>query len=233
MRGARAEHAVKHHLAHGELEPEEVAGLRVTGLARTALDVGREHGFRQGVVAVTEVLRRDVPRADLERVLASMWCWPGSTQARAALAFADPGCESVGEVLALELVAGLGVGTPVTQLAVRLGDGRLAWCDLCVGRHVVEFDGQVKYRGRDRGGVADRSPGEVAWAERQRERALLAVGLGVSRLVWADFWGAARAAAEDRVRREILQTHEQLGRDLPAQVRELNERLRPGRVPWR
>lgn len=233
VRGARTEHGVKHHLAHGELTPDEVAGLPVTGLARTALDLGREHGARQGAVAVTEVLRRGVPRAELERVLSSMWCWPGSTQARAALALADPGCESVGEVLALELVAGLGLGAPITQLAVRLADGRLVWCDLCVGCHVIEFDGKVKYHRRDDGGVAERSASEVAWAERQRERAVLAEGLGMSRLVWADYWGAARLAAEERLRREILETHARLGQQLPPHLLELNARVRPRRVPWR
>lgn len=232
LRGARTEHGVRHHLAHGELQPAERDGLPVTGLARTALDVARERGPLHGAVTTTAVLRRGVPRTELAAVARSMWCWPGSTGVRRAIDWADPGCESPGEVLARELVLGLGLGVPVTQVAVRLADGALAWCDLLLGSHVVEFDGKVKYQRVEDGGVADRPASEVAWDERRRERALLGLGLGVSRLVWADLFGAARVAAQDRLRVEVRATHALRGVVAPPWLEELNARLRPARVPW-
>lgn len=232
VRGSRTEHGVRHHRAAGVLGAGEVDGAPVTGLARTALDLAREHGLRQGLVTVTEVLRRGTTYGALQEVLRSMWCWPGSTDARAALRLADAGCESVGEVLTLELVRGLGVGTPQTQFAVRLDDGSVAFCDLRVGRHVVEFDGRVKYTRREDGGVADRPPGDVAWDERRRERAVMARGLGMSRVVWSDLWGPARAATARRLRAEVLETHARLGTTLPPDLRDFDALVRPRRVPW-
>ena len=35
-------------------------GIPMTGLARTALDVGREHGFARGVVSIDAALRRAI-----------------------------------------------------------------------------------------------------------------------------------------------------------------------------
>ena len=39
-----------------------VDDIRVTGLARTAIDIGREHGFEAGTVAVDAAMRRGVTR---------------------------------------------------------------------------------------------------------------------------------------------------------------------------
>ncbi len=51
--GSRTENGVKHHLAaYGEDDVTTAGGQRVLALARTAVDLGREHGFEDGVVAV-------------------------------------------------------------------------------------------------------------------------------------------------------------------------------------
>ena len=44
--GSRTEHGVKHHLTRlGLLNTVQSSGMRLTGPARTAVDLGREHGY--------------------------------------------------------------------------------------------------------------------------------------------------------------------------------------------
>ena len=45
--------------------------------------------------------------------------------------------------------------------------------------------------------MADRPADEVVWEEKKRERLICAEGLGVSRIIWEDLWGAARERAKD------------------------------------
>jgi hypothetical protein len=215
--GSRTEHGVKHHLSR--LTPAVVTtddGVRVTGLARTALDLGREHGFAIGVTACDAALRRGVTRDDLDRELASMTCWPYITRARAAAEFADPGAENVGESMARQLVAELrvGLGRPRTQFPVRLRGG-VAWCDLLLGCHVFEFDGRVKYLRAEAGGVADRPIEDVLWEEKRRQTEICGEGLGMSRIVWDDFFGSSRPAALRRLRGELDVSLNRFGDRLP------------------
>ena len=63
-----------------------------------------------------------------------------------------------------------------------------------IGCHVFEFDGRVKYRRPEQGGVADRPADEVVWDEKKRERLICAEGLGLSRIIWEDL-GALPASA--------------------------------------
>lgn len=213
--GSRTEHGVKHHLSR--LKPDQHQsedGLRVTSVARTAVDLAREHGFLTGVTACDAALRRGVTRAQLTGQLDSMTCWPRITRARAAVEHADAGAESVGESLARMLVLELGIGPVSTQFPVRTERG-IAWCDLRVGCHVFEFDGRIKYlRGAD-GGVADRPVNDVLWDEKRRQHDVCSAGLGMSRIVWDDLWGAARVRALARLRAEYAVTRTRFGDQLP------------------
>ena len=129
-----------------------------------------------------------------------MWCWPNITRSREAVVYADPGAESVGESLSRILLDELGLGPVETQFAVRLPTGTV-WCDMRIGCHVFEFDGRVKYRRPEQGGLADRPADEVVWDEKKRERLICAEGLGLSRIIWEDLWGAARERTKARLRR--------------------------------
>ncbi|QIG45600.1 hypothetical protein G5V58_25220 [Nocardioides anomalus] len=77
-----------------------------------------------------------------------------------------------------------------------------------MGRHLVEFDGRVKYQ---RGGLADRPVEDVVWEEKRRQDWLCGFKLGMSRLVWDD----VRPGAWDRTRtwlaREVLDTRARFG----------------------
>ena len=212
--GSRTEGGVKHHLAaYDGSEVSMVQGLPVTGLARTAVDIAREFGFEDGAVAADAALRLGATRAELESALRRMRNWPHVTRARASVGVADGGAESIGETYTRLLVLELGLGTPETQFVVR-DAMRTARVDLRLRRHFIEFDGKVKYLGRERDDRADRSPDEIVWEEKKREDWLRGYdgGYGMSRVVWADLWGQARERTQHRLYRDITASDRRFGR---------------------
>ena len=228
--GSRTEHGVKHHLAKdGPLCVDVVDGLPVTQPARTAVDVAREHGLSSGVVIADAVLRSGIPREALAAELVKERHWRGVNNARAAVDLADSGAESAGESLTRVLLVELGIGEPETQFPVRLATGRVAWCDLRIGCHVFEFDGRVKYRAREAGGVADRPVDEVLWAERAREKLVRDEGLGLSRVTWDDLWGRARDRTRERLLHEFAGSLAVFGSRLPPLLERNAAMLRGGR----
>jgi hypothetical protein len=207
--GGRRRHGIAQHGAPiTPAEATRIDGLPVLRLARTALDIGREHGYDAGLVACDGALRRGVPRSALDAAATAMRNWPGIKPARAAVADADPGAESAGESLGRTLVRELQVGEVATQFPVLLSDGRTAWLDMLVGCHAFEFDGRIKYQPTSNGGVASRSPEDVVWEEKKRERLIRELGLGVSRIIWADLFGDARRVAVARLRRDYELTRQ-------------------------
>ena len=200
----RSQHGVVLHVAR--YQPTELAqgaGVACLGAGRTALDLARSCPVREGVVACDSALRHGTSPAELAAALERMAGWPGVRRARRALDLADAGSESVGESLARLLVLELGVGKPETQFG--LCDGhRRAYADLRVGRHLIEFDGKVKYTGAYGDGV------DVLWEEKQRQDFLLGCGLGMSRLVWSDLF-SGRGQALARLEREYRATCQRFG----------------------
>ena len=231
--GSRTEEGVKHHLTRlGLLGTTVIDTMRVTGVARTALDIGREHGFQHGVVACDSAMQLGATTADLESELVPMTCWPGVTSARAALAAADPGAESPGESLTRLLLLELDLGQVETQFPVQVGS-RVFWADLRIGCHLFEFDGRRKFLRRDVGGVADLPIEEVLWDEKRRQDAICAQGLGMSRVTWAELFGTARKMTANRLRAEHERTSRRFGDDLPAhlaQVAAAHRRQRGSRL---
>jgi hypothetical protein len=212
--GSRARFGVKHHTA--PFVPGQILfvdGRPVLDHARTVADIAREDGLEAGVVAADSALRMGVPRSALWEAVESMAYWPWVRTVRAALDLADPGAESVGETLARLLLIELGLGRPETQFGLR-DAGREVFCDLRLGRHVFEFDGRVKYRRESDGGFARVDPDEVVWREKKRQDWVCGFKLGMSRIVWADFWGPARERAKQRLLREFLDTRARFGDDV-------------------
>jgi hypothetical protein len=185
-------------------------GLRVLGLARTAVDIAREHGLVHGVTAIDAARQLGVEPAELWSVTEQMWHWPNVITARRAIERSNGGAESLGETLARLLLEELGLGPIQTQFEISDG-ARSARVDLRVGRHLFEFDGRLKYLRPHRGGVAVQDPERVVWEEKKRQDWLLGYHLGMSRLVWADFWGRARVEALARVAREYQLTCARFG----------------------
>lgn len=233
--GGRTDAGVKHHRSPawppGPLV--EVDRIPVMDGVRTVLDVGREHGYRAGLVVADQLARAGVREGDYATELAVMRCWPGIGSARRAVADADAGAENVGETLARVAVASLGIGEVETQFPVRLPGGRVVWADLRVGCHLFEFDGRVKYRRPDQGGVAAVDAGDVVWDERRRQTEVTGLGLGMSRLVWSEV-AAPRlpAATRRRLLDEVAVTLRRFGPHLPEHLATDAARLR-ARAPRR
>ncbi len=226
VNGSRTDDGVKHHLTRlGLLQAEVLDGVRTTGLARTALDLAREHGFVHGVVACDAALDRGVSLAELEAELALMTYWPGVTRARAALAAADGGAESPGESLTRLLLLELGLGEPETQFPIQVGD-RVYWADLRLGCHLVEFDGELKVVPVAEGGLARRPAHEVLWEERRRQVAICGEGLGMSRVAWADLFGVRREQTKRRLEAEYAVTAARFGHVLPPHLAAFAARVR-------
>jgi hypothetical protein len=212
--GSHLRHGVKHHLA--PYRPDQVVdanGRRVLDPARTAADIAREHGLQAGVVAFDSALRMGCSGLDLDAACRPMKSWPHVTVVRSARRLADPGSESVGETLARLLVTELGLGRPETQFGLTDGT-RTVWCDLRIGRQLFEFDGKLKYLGRQDGGVATRDPGDVLWSEKQRQDWVCGFKLGMSRIVWDDLWGERRRLALVRLARECADTTARFGQSI-------------------
>ncbi|MGA8846002.1 MAG: type IV toxin-antitoxin system AbiEi family antitoxin domain-containing protein [Nocardioides sp.] len=213
--GAWTKAGVKHHLAG--FRPEQVVsagGMPSLDLARTAVDIARERGFLHGLVAVDAALRMGVTRRQLEEALEPMTSWPGVTQARAAVGAGDPGAQTVLESLGRDLVIEMGIGAPDTQFPIAISSG-IAWCDIRVGNHVFETDGWLKLVPVNRGGVATKSADEVLRDQRKRETLICREGLGMTRWVYADFFGARRAEAKASALRDYQVTLDRYGAGLP------------------
>ena len=225
--GAWTRHGIKHHLApFGREQRMHLGDLQVLDLARTAVDIAREHGEPYGEIACDAALRRGVPRKELEEAVLAMTNWPYVTRTRRAVDFADPGAANLAESLGRLLVAELGIGEVDTQFPLELEDDRVVWADMRVGRHLFEVDGKVKYTPVEAGGVATKPLTEVIWEEKKRERLIRRQGLGVSRIIYADYWPPQRAEALIRLREEYDDTVSRFGDVLPERLARNAARLR-------
>jgi hypothetical protein len=199
---ARVRDGVKHHQSrYQQADVTWIDGLPVLGVARTALDIAREHGFVAGVCVIDAARQRGVTSEELWREREAMWHWPLVTVVDAAIEFSDPGAESIGESLSRILLDEIGLGPVQTQFELRDRTGS-ARCDMRVGRQVFEFDGLVKLQPPERGGVADRPAEEIVADEKRRQDWVCGFHLGMSRITWPELWGRQRELTKQRLRRE-------------------------------
>lgn len=227
-RATRTYGGIWHHgAAYDDHQVHWVGGLPVLDRARTVLDLSRRRdGRRSGLVAADAYLRSGHSREALSDLLLSqMVGWPYTRTAARVVRDADGGAANAGESLARELVLEAGLGPVETQFPMPHRGGTY-FADIRAGRHIIEFDGRIKYRSTAQGGVADRDLEEILWDERSRHRDISMLGLGVSRLVYADFWGAAREHAMARLRADHAEIVDRLGRELPSDLESYARNIR-------
>lgn len=224
--GSFTRHDVRHHGApYAADEVIRVGGLGALDVPRTVADMARTHGYAAGLVAADAALRLGHTRATLEEAIETMRSWPGVTFSRAVVSDADGGAETAAETLGRILVKELGVDEVDTQFPVRTTSG-IRWADIRVGCHLFEVDGRIKLTSSADGGVATEPASAVLWKEKKREREVMARGLGVSRIVWQDFWEPHRSLAGARLAAELQATRQRYGDRLSAELAEDARRLR-------
>lgn len=217
--GSHQRHGVTHHRA--PYDPEQVVelqGERVLGAARTVCDISRDQGHIPGRVAADSALRSGTTVGELTSIADGMTSWPHVTVVKDVNASATAHTDSVGETLTEILVTTLGFGVPKHQFGLT-ADGRTAWCDLRLGRHVFEFDGRLKYFRVDESGLVLPTADEVVWFEKKRQDWVCGFKLGMSRVTWDDAFtviigGHALEQVQARLTREYLDTCRRFGTDI-------------------
>lgn len=162
----------------------EVDGVRVTSLARTALDVARGCRFERALVPLDHASALGASAEEFTRLARYMTGWPGSRVFRPAIAFANPLAESGLESMARGCALAQGLPAPTAQLPLVGASGAsyrgdLAWPDAHV---ILEVDGREKY---DVGASA-------VFAERTRQRDLTEAGWTVVRMTYEEIFQPER-----------------------------------------
>lgn len=183
---------IRHAMPLEQDEIVEVAGLLVTSVPRTVVDLAADCEFQDAVAiadAAVHVERSRAPAplttlAELHAQLARRMPFRGHARARAVVGFATP---LSGSPLESASRAGMWLGgfpRPALQVGYRDRRGHIGEVDFDWPEHglIGEADGEVKYRDpRLRGG---RTAEEVVVAEKWREDRLRALGLRVVRWGW-------------------------------------------------
>lgn len=174
---------------------ERIDGIRVTSLARTAVDVAATNSFVEGVTVLDAALRRTthphstVPRVNLDREellgeLGRIALTHGRAKAHRAIAFADGRADRPGESISRVSMSIAGIPAPELQVELRGESGRLYIVDFWWPQfaHIGEFDGRFKYS--DPEFLRGRTPQQALLDEKLREDDLRAAGNGMSRWNW-------------------------------------------------
>lgn len=155
-----------------------VDGLPCTSLERTVVDCCLMLNYRQSLVLMDHALRKGADIEKLRKMCSALAGRNGVLALRRAIENSDARSESPGETLSRELLHRLCIEPPEPQVVVWSAAGQhridFAWRDKKVA---LEFDGRVKY--------FDFQPtDEAIFAERQREKALMALGWTFVRVEW-------------------------------------------------
>lgn len=188
--------ALSVHLHRASMDSADVIdgdGILRTTVARTVVDIAREHGWIEAVVVGDAALAGGMTTtAQLDTVLAACAHWPGICRARGVVAELDRLAESPLESVSRMRIRQLGLPpprlqVPITDLrGVELGRVDFYWPDLGV---IGEVDGRMKY-------VLD--PETAIWEEKRRQERLEDTGLVVVR------WGKPELDQPELLRRKLL-----------------------------
>ncbi|MEE9097712.1 hypothetical protein [Pseudarthrobacter phenanthrenivorans] len=192
------------HRHPGQPAAVEHAGLQVTPLPETVVEVIARESFTAGVVLADHAIssrRTSGPALSRDGLLNKAARLPlGARRNWVAqvLDFASPESESAGESLSRAQMHLLGVPAPMLQAKFRQEGSLLARTDFFWPKYrlVGEFDGDAKYLNDDYLGT--RTARQAVLAEKKREDRLRAAGFRVVRWDWATASDPGRLAARLR-----------------------------------
>jgi predicted transcriptional regulator of viral defense system len=154
------------------------AGIPLTTVARTVVDLARLMPFRAGVVAADSALRgRQATRQEFQAVIGDCRRWRGIQRARRVVEFSDERSESALESISRVVFAEHGLPTPELQVWVGDHEGAIGRADFLweAYRTIGEADGLGKYSDPSR-----------ALAQLQRDARLREAGFEVVHFTWQE-----------------------------------------------
>lgn len=187
--GVRVRRGIVRHGASGDIDAEEVDGVRVTSLVQTVADCLRATDLRGGLPIADAALARlgIPPDAFLALIAHRAMGRRGAGQAIRTATWVDPRVESGGESLARAIMIEEGFQIPDLQVEFvdPLEPGRVIRVDMLFRREdgslvAGEVDGAGKYR--DPAMLRGRTTEQALMAERRRESHINALGIPVLRL---------------------------------------------------
>lgn len=174
---------------------EEIDGLRVTGLARTVVDMAAQCSFPAAVALADAALRRaqhplagtpgsPIIREHLVRAMSHLPLRHSTAKVRKVIEFADGAADRPGESMSRVSMHTAGISPPNLQEPLRGASGKLYRVDFWWPRYNVigEFDGKDKYQNPEflRGRTAE----QALYDEKLREDDLREAGHGMVRWKW-------------------------------------------------
>lgn len=187
--GGRSDERLVRHCTGIPAATDNVAGLEVSTLARTVVDLARVAPFPAGVVAADAVLRGDpdggYPALGRDLLFDEIGApgRRGAARARQVVEFADARSGSPGESLSRASMLLAGIPAPLLQFEFSDRFGVIVvdfwWPQFNL---VGEFDGRIKYE--DPRYLAGRTPQQALFDEKFREDRIRALGPRVSRWRW-------------------------------------------------
>ena len=189
----RGSPGVRPHVG-AEAETVLASGLRVTGVARTIVDLARTGSLSSAVAAGDHALRHamctvDELRSEAAAVPARV---RGRPMATLLADLADGDSMSVGESLSRVQMFLLGLPRPRLQVRHDDAEGLIGIVDFDWDGVIGEFDGKIKYRVPE--GSDPHEAAEVVWREKRREDRLRARSQ-VARWTWEVALDGPRLAA--------------------------------------
>lgn len=170
--------------------------VRCVSPATACVQVAARYGFEAGVCAMDSALHlKQCTRAELEAALEHI---PARQrrQARLAIAATEPLTESIGESRTRLILKDAGFAI-VPQVEIRNAQRVLGRVDFLVDDCVVvEFDGLVKYAGKE---------GKMALAaEKDREKQIARMGYEVVRIIWSELDDPGSIVAQVRDAKQFV-----------------------------
>jgi hypothetical protein len=160
------------------------AGLAVTTITRTVVDVAATTPLAEALMTVDAALRRGTPLTALLEQLGTRQRIQGYARAAAALAAGDPASESPLESLSRGRAIERAMPVPLANVVIRYPGGWVRvdelWAELGV---IGECDGKVKYS--DPATASD-----ALWKEKRRHERLQDLGFEIAR------WGMAEVSRD-------------------------------------
>ena len=161
----------------------EVEGLRLTTLARTAMDLARGCSFERALAVTDHALALGATSEECTALMHYMWRWPHSRVLRPAVQYANALSESGLESMCRGVMLASGLPAPALQVPLLGASGAWYRADIFYpdARLIIECDGREKYDSR-----------EALIAEKLREDDLREAGFTVVRLTYRDLYDESR-----------------------------------------